>query len=76
MNLPEETDAVIEVDTREIPPSYEFDEVIWELDGAEWTWLNEKGILSVDKHVLNKEEEKWWRIWMISQKSTESITLI
>ena len=31
----EETDAVIEVDTREIPPSYEFDEAIWELDGAE-----------------------------------------
>ena len=31
----EETDAVIEVDTREIPPSYEFDESIWELDGAE-----------------------------------------
>jgi len=31
----DETDAVIEVDTREIPPSYEFDEAIWALDGAE-----------------------------------------
>lgn len=31
----EEADAVIEVDTREIPPSYDFDEAIWELDGAE-----------------------------------------
>ena len=27
----DETDAVGEVDTREIPPSYEFDEAIWEL---------------------------------------------
>ena len=31
----DETDAVIEVDTREIPPSYEFDEAVWELGGAE-----------------------------------------
>ena len=31
----DETDAVIEVDTRDIPPSYEFDEAIWELDGVE-----------------------------------------
>ena len=27
----DETDAVVEVDTREIPPSYEFDEAIWAL---------------------------------------------
>ena len=27
----DETDAVVEVDTREIPPSYEFYEAIWAL---------------------------------------------